>query len=100
MARVEVGFVTAAAVFAAGMSEERQREGMRKYVSTDDEGSLAQGYVERFTSECDFALQRLLRERRSAAKSLRAEDGYAWPEYHKGWLRYGCKGNVIKASIA
>jgi hypothetical protein len=23
-------------------------------------------------------------------KSLRAEDGYAWPEYHKGWLRFGC----------
>ena len=90
MARIEVGFVTAAAVFAAGIAEDRQREGMRKFVSAEDEGSLKQEYIDRFTSECDLALQRLLRQRNVKVKTLRAEDGYAWPEYHKGWLRYGC----------
>jgi hypothetical protein len=90
MARVEVGFVTAAAVFAAETSEVQRREGMRQFVSRDDESSLAEGYIARFVSEFDFALQRLLRQRKPTVRSLRAEDGYAWPEYHKDWLRFGC----------
>ena len=90
MARVEVGFVTAAAVFAAGTAEVLQRERMRKFVSSDDEGSFAPEHVARFVSKFDFALQGLLRNREPMIKSLRAEDGYAWPEYHKGWLRFGC----------
>jgi hypothetical protein len=90
MARVEVGFVTAVAVFASVASEDRQREGVAPFVDRVDPGSLAQGYIAHFVSEFDFALQRLLRQRKPSVKSLRAEDGYAWPEHHKGWLRFGC----------
>ena len=100
MTRVEVGFITAAAVFAAGTAEDQQRGSMRRFVSTDDEGSFAAEYVARFVSEFDFALQRLLRNRQPMIKSLRAEDGYAWPEYHKGWLRFGCNLMVEDHELA
>ena len=103
MARVEVGFVSAAAVFAAGLSESQHRDAMRSFVSSDDEGSLAPGYVASIVSEFDFALQRLLRERSAMVRSLRAEDGYAWPEYHKQWLRFGCNlmvdGDELDAAV-
>jgi len=89
MSTLNIGFVSSIATFSRGLSRVQREAAMRQSDVPDMPGDLRDDVCERFVSLCDFALQRLLRER-SSLKTVRIQDGYGYAEHHKDWLRLGC----------
>jgi len=94
MATFNIGFVSVVATFSPTAPLTERKSVCHVFEDSDDvpEDSPATiALAQRFASLCDFGLKRVVAERKAGLKTLRAEDGYGWPEHHKDWLRLGCE---------
>jgi hypothetical protein len=91
MATLNIGFISAAAIFAEKWSRADRRAALRdlEMLAEDGERCVRDEIAEQFVSLCDFALKCSVADAGGGPKTLRAEIGYGYAEHDKDWLRLG-----------
>ena len=89
MSTLNIGFVSSIANFNRKLSRAQRNAALQPSAAPDIPDDIRDDVCDRSSALCDFALQRVLRER-SSLRTVRVQDGYAYAEHHKDWLRLGC----------